>query len=400
MRLSILRSCAAALLLLASVGTAAGQGLLAVQNYSADFRSDQPLTWSFVMLSGYDNYDFKIEVPPFVQDIDSYFIQGGVGVTYTDADKTTPWSTAVDFNVIHYLEGASRFDDVFINARVAFNLAHSFSERLRIANNFYIAHEVEPNLAAGASTVLFNGEYLYGFNNFNVSYAWSKRFSTVTSYTIDGVFYDDSTVSTLEDRLSHLVSQQFVYQVSKRTSAVAEYRYRRVDYQNRDDVDYQSHFALAGVDHAWSERLTGSVRAGAEFFQSDRSEQVAPYAETALEYAAARDTQVRWFAALGFDAAEIGAFNSRYSARTGVNVNHQVNKRFRVNGGASYVYSVFDQAAGDVVENSVLLSAGIGYQLWENVGLDAMYSFSVLQSDDPTRDFDRHRVTLGLNASF
>jgi hypothetical protein len=400
MRISLLHSCAAAVLLVTSAGSAVGQGLLAVQNYSADFRSDQPLTWSFVALSGYDNLDFAIEVPPFVQDIESWFIQGGVGVTYTDADKTTPWSTSVDFNVIHYLEGASRFDDIFINARAAFNLAHQFSERLRIANNFYFAHEVEPNLAAGASTVLFNGEYLYGFNNFNVSYAWSKRFSTVTSYTIDGVFYDDDTVSGLEDRLSHLVSQQFVYQATKRTSAVAEYRFRWVDFQNRDDVDYQSHFALAGIDHAWSERLTGSVRAGAEFFESDRSSQVAPYAETALEYDADRKTQVRWFAALGFDAAEIGAFQNRYSARTGLNVNHQVNKRFRVNGGASYVYSIFDQAAGDVVENSVLLSAGIGYQIWENVGLDAQYSFSVLDSDDATWEFDRHRVTLGLNASF
>lgn len=181
---------------------------------------------------------------------------------------------------------------------------------------------------------------------------------------------------------------------------MAEYRFRWVDFHNRDDVDYQSHFALAGIDHAWSERLTGSVRAGAEFFESDRSSQVAPYAETALEYDADRKTQVRWFAALGFDAAEIGAFQNRYSARTGLNVNHQVNKRFRVNGGASYVYSIFDQAAGDVVENSVLLSAGIGYQIWENVGLDAQYSFSVLDSDDATWEFDRHRVTLGLNASF
>lgn len=399
MRSILLKFCATATVALGLASSASAQGLLAVQNYSADFGADQPLTWSFVMLGGYDSLDFAIETP-FVQDIESMFIQGGVGVTYTDADKTTPWSMALDLNAVHYLEGAGRFDDVFINARVAFNLAHSVSDRLRFANNFYIAHEVEPNLATGASTTLFNGEYLYGFNNFNVSYAWSKRFSTVTSYTIDGVFYDDSTVSALEDRLSHLVSQQFIYQSTKRTSLVAEYRYRKVDYRKRDDVDYQSHFALVGIDHAWSERMTGNVRAGAEFFQSGRMSKVAPTAETALEYAAAEDTQIRWFAALGFDSAEIGAFNSRYSGRTGINVNHQVNKRLRLNGGASYVYSVFDQAAGDVVENSVLLSAGIGYQIWENVGVDANYSFSILDSDDATREFDRHRVTLGLNASF
>jgi len=81
---------------------------------------------------------------------------------------------------------------------------------------------------------------------------------------------------------------------------------------------------------------------------------------------------------------------------------HQFDKRLSVNGGASYVYSQFDGsgAVDDVTENSILLSAGLNYLLWSNVSLNAQYSYTLLQSDDSLRDFDRNRVSLGVNASF
>ncbi len=383
------------------IGTqASAQGLMAVQNYSADFKNDQPLTFSVTGRGGYDKLNYKSNTPG-LDDFASYFIQGGVGMTYADADPTTPWNIGLDLGAIHYLDGIPRYDDTFYNARIAFNIAHQMSERLKFSNNFYLSYEAEPNVANGASTTLYNGQYLYGFNNFNVSYAWSQRFSTTTSYTIDGIAYEDDMVSGLEDRLSHLVAQQFSYAISKQTSLAAEYRYRFTDYRHRDDVDFQSHFALAGIDHAWSERFSGSFRAGAEFYKSDRAKNTSPYVETALDYAVARETMVRWFASLGYDAAEIGGFDSRYALRTGLNASHQITRKLGVNTGVAYSYSTFDAgAAGDVAEHSVMLSAGVSYQLLENLALDAQYSYSLLTSDDAFREFDRHRVSLGLTASF
>ena len=147
--------------------------------------------------------------------------------------------------------------------------------------------------------------------------------------------------------------------------------------------------------------MSGSVRGGAEFYDSDRVNKTAPYAEAALNYAVAQQTMVRWFAALGFNGAELAAFNSRYGLNTGLQVNHYFTKRLSVNTGASYAYSQFDGGTGsDVTEHSVLLNAGIGYQLLENVNQNANYSFSTLQSTDALREFDRHRVSLGATASF
>lgn len=376
------------------------QGLTAVRDFSTDFHEEIPLTWSITGRGGYDSLSYNMPAG-MLEDFESYYVQGGVGMTYADIDPTTPWSIALDLGAIHYLDGIPRYDDTFYNARIAFNIAHQISQRLKISNNFYLAYEAEPNVATGASTTLYNGQYLYGYNNFNVSYAWSQRFSTTTSLTVDGISYEDDVVSSLEDRLSVLIAQQFSYALTRRTSLAAEYRYRITDYRERDDVDAQSHFVLAGVDHAWSERMSGSFRVGAEFFKSDRAENTSPYGEVALSYLVARKTTARWFGSIGYDSSEIGGYNTRYALRTGVNVYHQINKKVGVNAGVSYAYSTFDNpGASDVTEHSLLMSTGLTYQLLENLALDARYSFSILRSDDAFREFDRHNVSLGVTASF
>lgn len=378
------------------------QGLVAIQNYSADFRNEQPLIFSLTGQSGYDVLDYKIQ-SPFVQDINSWYVQGGIGAAYTRPDQTTPFSFTLDTSVIHYIDGVPRFGGTFYNARAAVNFEHRFSQRLKISNNFYVTYGVDPNTAFGygASTTLWNGQYLYGYNNFNVSYAWTPRLSTTTSYTFDGIGYQDDLVALPEDRYTHLFAQQIAYAISKRTSLTAEYRYRMATYVSSANKNYTSQFALLGVDHAWSERMSGSVRAGAEFYDSDYTNKTAPYAEGALSYAVARQTMVRWFAALGFNGAELAAFNSRYGLNTGIQVNHQITKRLSLNAGASYAYSQFSGGpTGDVRENSVFLNAGIGYQLLENFNLNANYSFSMLQSNNALREFDRNRVSLGATATF
>jgi opacity protein-like surface antigen len=379
--------------------SAGAQGLTAIQNYSGDFEEDSPLRFSITSRGGYDHLDYS---QSGLDSFESYYAQGGVGLTYTEADRTTPWSVALDLGAIHYFDSIPRYDDSFYNARVAFNIAHQLSERLKVSDNFYLTYEAQPNLALGGTTTLFNGQYLYGFNNFNVSYAWSQRFSTTTSYTVDGISYEDDIVSQSEDRLSHLVAQQFSYALTKRTSLTAEYRYRHTTFANATGRDFQSHFALAGVDHAWSQRFTGSFRAGAEFYRSSRVNNTAPYAEMALNYSIARKTQARWFGALGFDGAELSAYDSRYSLRTGVNVHHQLNKRVGLHAGAQYAYSDFDGSGtvADVTEHSLLLSAGVSYQILENLSLDASYNYSILQSDDSSREFQRNNISLGVTASF
>lgn len=378
------------------------QGLVAVQNYSADFKNEEPLTFSITGNTGYDVLKYKVPTAS-LSDIDSWYMQAGAGTSYTHADQTTPYSFSLEGSVLEYVNGVPVYGSTFYNGRATVNFEHQFSERLKMSNNFYVTYGTNPNSAFGygATSALWNGQFLYGYNNFNVSYAWTPRFSTTSSYTFDGIAYEQSAVATSQDRYSHLLAQQFAYKIGQRTSLTAEYRYRMTDYTKSQFQNYHSHFALVGVDHAWSENMSTSVRGGAELFENGRGRQTKPYAEGALNYAVAKQTQLRWFAMLGFNGALLGSYSSSYGVNTGVQINQQVSKRFSVNGGASYAHSVLSGGTTpDQTQDSVFLNAGIGYQLMDNFNLNANYSFSTQLSNNALVEFNRNLISVGATATF
>ncbi len=104
---------------------------------------------------------------------------------------------------------------------------------------------------------------------------------------------------------------------------------------------------------------------------------------------------------LGFNGSLLGTYTSSYGVNSGVQVDHRVTKRFSVNGGVSYAYSLLSGASiADQTQNAVFLNAGIGYQLMDNVNLNANYSFSTQLSNNPAVEFNRNRVSVGATATF
>lgn len=381
--------------MLAVASSLSAQGLLSLQN-QLDRKQEQPMTYMFNVGGGYDKLDYDAGD---YGDIDSPFIQGGIGAMFSDNDKTTPWNLGLEFGTLHYFDAPETIEDTNYMGKVAFNISHDATARLRFNDNFFLTYEVEPNFGVGASTARRNGQYWYGYNNFSVAYAWSERFSTTTSYTIDGIKYEDEEIGRYEDRLSHLISQQFAYAMSRNTKAVAEYRFRTTRYADATSANYISHYLLAGVDQAWSERSTASFRAGAEYYDSERTQETAPYFEAAISHEASEKTNVQVYASVGFDGSELGDYDSRYSYRVGTTATHQLTERFRLNGALNYIYSDFD---GDtsITEHQINAMAGLGYRIWENISLDANYTYTLLNSDDAFREYDRNRIYLGLNATF
>ena len=195
-----------------------------------------------------------------------------------------------------------------------------------------------------------------------MSYAWSERFATTAAYTISGIKYQDDNLAPLEDRLSNIFSLQFSYKLSRTTALTGEYRFEKTNYTNypgnQISPDYTAHYLLVGVDQAWSPTLSASARVGAEFYDSDRTQNVAPYLEASLNRALSRHSSLRWYNQLGYNGSQIGAFDARYSFSTGLVANYQFSERFAGNLGLGYVYSNYN--ASDTVpganENQIYAS--------------------------------------------
>lgn len=399
------------LLILAAALTMApslpGQGLLAVGR-TTDYLDEIPLTFNVSVSGGYDRTEYGGQSSGDQSD-ESAFVQSGVGLTYADSTSPTRWNIGVDVSAIYYLDDTVRGEDYDYSARLSYNISHEFNRRLSVSNNTYITYEVEPDYAIGVTRGRRSGQYLYGYNNTSVAYAWTERVATTSGYTIDGILYnDDDVAAQSEDRVSHLFSQQVSYALNQKTKLTAEYRFRLTNYTNSPSSadlpspDATSHFVLVGVDQAWSERTSASVKVGAEMYQSDRTSETSPYVEAAINHALTRRSSVRGYAQAGYDGSELGEFDSRYSYRTGVVGNYQFTQSLSGHVGLHYVHSEFE-GQGEVsslTEDEINASLGFSYNFWNNLSLDANYSFTTISSDSSFREYDRHRVNVGLNAVF
>lgn len=382
-------------------GAASGanaQGLLSI-GADDDFYSGLPFTTSVGVDFGYDSNPASSS-----QDAEgSAYTRAGVDVAYGTGSRTTPITIGASGSSIYYYDGIQGQDeDVFYNGRLTLNVKHDVSRRLVIGNNSYVSYEIEPDLAIGASGQRRLDQYVYGYNSLWASYELSRRFNAISRYTVSGIRYDDQTVGESEDRLTQTFSQELRYKASRQTALIGEYRYTHTEYDEASR-DYDSHHALLGIDQQFNKHLLGHFRGGVEFREyNDGNDYTAPYFEAALRQAITADTNIHWVNRLGLEDSELGSYGSRYTYRSAVSVSHSLSARLRGNAGLTYLHNEFEdsQLVVDRSEDIVSTDLGLSYRIGRGVDLNANYSYTAISSDEALREYDRHRISLGLQATF
>lgn len=382
-----------------SVSASKGQGLLSI-GANRDWEEKIPFS---VTLASSVGWDSNMNTSSFDEQESGYW-QNGVSLVYSTGDKRNHLDLGAHYSNIWYFDAAPGTEDIYHNARFTLNYVAELSPRLVITDSFYLAYETEPDFLIGASINRRTNQYLYGYNNLSGSYAWTPRFSTVSGYTITGIWYEEDVNQNM-DHLSHIFSQQFRYAITPRTTGTIDYRFQFADYDNNPDADFTAHYVLGGVDHSFSPLLAGSLRMGAEFrdYDGDLGSETRPYLEGALNYRAGKHTILRWYHFLGMDDSDLVGFASGYSYKTGLTVQHQITDRLTGNLAIHYLHQMFeDSPVGlpDEDDNTFAGSAGLDYRLWRNIGLNATYSYTNTDSDNFYREYERHRVSIGVTATF
>jgi hypothetical protein len=374
------------------------QGLLSM-GADDDFYSGLPFTTS---ISGDVGWDSNPASLPYASSGTEY-LRGGIDVAYGSGNRTTPVKVGASLSTLYYTDKPEGLDDdTFYNVRITLNLKHDVNRRLTIGDNFYVAYEIEPDLAVGASAQRRDEQYLYGYNSAWASYAWNRQLSSVTRYTASGIRYDDGELSASEDRLTHTVSQEIRYQLSRVTALVGEYRFTYTDFDSSNH-DYTSHHILAGADHDFARDLKGHLRAGVELRRDDyRGNVNSPYGEFALRKIVTDDTNLHWVNRFGLEDSELGTFGKRSTYRSTLSLNHILTARLRGNASVSYLHNEFKNSdvQSDYAEDLLSAQIGMAYRIQSNVDVNAGYTYTGVTSDDQFREYDRHRVSLGLSATF
>ena len=240
-------------------------------------------------------YDDNVNTTSFDEQ-ESAFLSFGGTVAYNFGSARTQLSLTTGGGLTYYLDdvrGNGNDQNYDANLYLALSALHKATARLSFAASVYASYQTQPDFSINAALNRRSGNFFYTSDKFSMSYLWTPRFSTVTSYTLGVVNYDDSTIGDFEDRFENTIGNELRFLVLPTTSLIAEHRVMFISYDVNTMRDSISNFALAGIDHSFSPRFSLSVRGGAEFHDYDENgETTDPYFEGTLIYALGKRTSI------------------------------------------------------------------------------------------------------------
>jgi hypothetical protein len=344
----------------------------------------------------------------------SFYNTFGLNIATNMGDERTRLIGSLFLGAEYYWDRPGS-DSVDPNTTLNLTFTHSFTQRLVLEISAFLTYQLQSSEEIGVGTPEIVGRYVFSNTRFSLGYQWTQRFSTVTSYTLGGYFYEESLVADEQNRLEHLFAQEFRLQLLPTISAVADYRFGYIDYFDAE-LDSLSHYGLLGADVTLSPRLRFILRAGAEFRDFvgtayTQSSAVYPYFESTLTYQFGPNSFLQWLSRYSIEegnAAETDVGRTadfpqtaefRRTFRTGLQASHKFSQRFQGAAGVYYSNNDYD-GTPSFTENIVELNVGLSYQLTRALGLNASYTFTNVSSEMAGRDYYRNRVTLGATFTF
>ena len=327
----------------------------------------------------------------------------------------TPQTTADIFGhlgFIYYLDSPNQVDDTFSQSRLSFNLIHRFSERIRFSSTNFISYELEPDYAYGYATTRTGGETLFWETDNAVGYRISERLGSYTGILVKQTDSDGSD----NDRLSGQVYTQLRYQYSPQTIMLFDYRYEMVDARGPAH-NATNQYILLGAEHMFTQNITGVMRAGVQLRDLEtRDSATNPHVEANIIARPNSALRLRSFIRYSVeDYDTVQNFNGRdaeYADRStlrfGVAGDYVINPSFSLVSGLDYIPTRYrdgrflndSTASRDVDEDVINFYIGLNYRINDFMMAKIGYNYSHADSDFPTRDYDRNRISLGVSAEF
>ncbi|MBA3833829.1 MAG: hypothetical protein H0X34_18430 [Chthoniobacterales bacterium] len=401
-----------------SSGGGAGSGGISATTDSEKTKrhSSLPVLITFGVHAGYDS--------------NSRTTANSSGSLFTDEQLTLAYDRTRGPMDLHILSGAGlveRFGlKTDINAFLDLSLTYLASRRLTLKLNIDPAYRAEPDFASDVGTTGRAGNYFTMNDGVSAAYQWSRRFSTVNSYSLRIIRFEDSFIAALTDREEHTFAEEFRFDLFRRTALVGDYRFLVVNYDSfpRDSI---THFALAGAEQSFSSRLKAQLRAGASFRSIEQAEyQVNPDFEGSLDYALGRDSSLSLTtrysveeAAAGLQSSVSGSTLGRTTFRTGLLFHYSFTSKISSSIGLNYHHddnqSVTPVTGDTVIPPTPALSTdayefllSLRYQISRHIDFDIGFQHTEVNTSGQAQQnlfgqalqYSRNRYSLGLNFSF
>ncbi len=346
----------------------------------------------------------------------SGFVNFGGGMTYTASSPRSTFTIGAGAGVSYYFDHGPNNQDYAFNANLNLAWTYKISQRAILNIASYNLYSSQPDFALVGVSTRVSGDYFYSANRFGLTYQWTPRFSTVTSYNPVFFVYQDQPYKNQQDRVEQYFAQEFRYLLRPTISLVAEYRFGYIDYFYNNlgttNLNSYTNYALLGLDVSVSPRLKFLFRVGAEFRQYDNSNQPntdSPYFEGRLNYTYMRNSTLTFVARYGLEQPYVTGYRDQQSLRLGILINQQVTRRIAIYGAFYYVHSYYQGLQSpfpfipnvpNFSENTYDLSLGARYSFNRHFSFEVGYLYTTAQSQILLRSYDRNRVFAGAHFQF
>jgi Putative beta-barrel porin 2 len=357
----------------------------------------------YATLSG--GYDDNVNTAPSNNQQSSAYTNGNVTLDYTFGDPRLQMTLNAGAGGTYYYSHISN-QNYDIDLKGALAITYKASPRLSLGGSVLVDYLTEPSFQNAGGLNSRNGNYLYSSDKIFLEYAWSRRFSTRTSYTFEAYNYDKASVGTFSNRVTNLFGNEFRFQLVPTTSLIAEYRYGIVSYQN-SLLDSTTQYALGGIDHTFNPRLSATFRGGAEFRSYDNDgDQNGPYFEGNVNYALGRRTSLSWSNRYGIEEPDLPGSQSRTTFRTGVQTKFNITSRTSAAVEGYYVHDDYNAlTSGPIItpafsEDTFDAGITLQYGITGLLGVQVGYHYTDVSSEAAFRGYSRNRVFAGVNVTF
>ena len=256
------------------------------------------------------------------------------------------------------------------NGNVSLMLAYKLNPRAQFSATVSGAYLTQPNLnLVNAPTQGNVGNYIMGSGRFDLSYQLTGRIST--DFTINlGSLYYLTAASQENDYMDTTFGTTIRYSLTPRFAVAADLRMAQTSFQgpNRDSA---TQFFLGGFDYNFSQRFTGSIRAGEttrEYQNATIADASSPFLEANFTYGYGRASQVDWTTRYGFENGVTNGSSSSQTFRTTLGVTQAFSTKFSANASVGYSNSVqtyFPTSVGglatQLTQNTLTFSVGAQY---------------------------------------
>jgi hypothetical protein len=373
-----------------------------------------PLTWSAGLVTTWDNNVTPVigQGQPGFED-SAWSVTPYVQANFTNIDPQTTTNFYARVGMNYFLDDleAINADQEVPNARLGFDWNHSATSRLRFSSRNLFSYEMEPEFALGIPNDRQAEPYFFYSSDNSVGYRWTERVGSYSGFGFTGFLAN----TAFTDRKSWYLYHQMRYQYNQRTVLTAQYRYARWsgDFQGNST----NHFVTAGVEHRVSQNSIFLGNAGVQFREVEGFDNsTAPFIEASFNTRLNSRLQARGFVRYSTEdfstiqplGDNIFQYNEQQVLRLGVSTDYRLTNRVTTFGGVDWINTAFDggtQIGGTLTDSGSSTDlynvfVGLRTQIIDGMTTDLTINYTDSVSDFEFNEYERIRVSVGLNYNF